>query len=81
MIILPCVWRYVPASLFLFSPSHSSSKKKKKKTLNARYLSFCEAICDDPTARTELHEQERQQMIAENPDHFLGSYIYSDADK
>ena len=29
MIILLCVWRYVPASLFLFSPSHSSSKKKK----------------------------------------------------
>ncbi len=49
--------------------------------VNARHLTFCEAVGDDPTSRTEAQELERQQMIAENPDLFVGSYIYSDADK
>ena len=49
--------------------------------MNQRYLSFCEAVGDDPTTRTEAQEQERQQMIAENPDLFVCSFIYSDADK
>jgi hypothetical protein len=54
---------------------------KEKVTVNARYLSFCEAVGDDPTTRTEAQEQERQQMIAENPDLFVCAFIYSDADK
>jgi hypothetical protein len=49
--------------------------------VNARHLTFCEAVGDDPTSRTEAQELERQQMMAENPDYFVGSYIYSDADK
>lgn len=49
--------------------------------IDARHLRFCEAVGDDPSSRTELQEQERQQMMVENPDYFVGSYIYSDVDK
>ncbi len=49
--------------------------------MNERLKLFYEAVGDDPTTRTELQEQEKQKMAVENPDLFVGSYIYSYADK
>jgi hypothetical protein len=67
--------------LFYFMHHNYDLATKVVTNVNARYLSFCEAVGDDPTTRTELQEQERQQMFVENPDLFVCSFIYSNADK
>ena len=49
--------------------------------MDARHSRFCEAVGDDPLTRTVEQEQEKQLMAQENPDFFVGSFIYSDVEK
>jgi len=49
--------------------------------MDKRFLTFSEAVGDDPTTRTELQEEEKQRLAAEEPEQYVGAYIYCDADK
>ena len=49
--------------------------------MDKRFLTFSEAVGDDPTTRTELQEEEKERLAEEEPELFVGAYIYSDDDK
>jgi hypothetical protein len=76
--VLPFLDDLQKAVLVAFMHQNYAVATSEDFEVNARHLTFCEAVA---TSRTEAQELERQQMIAENPDYFVGSFIYSDADK
>ena len=66
--VLPFLDDYQKATLVAFMHENYALATSETFVVNERHKLFCEAVGDDPTSRTELQEQEKQQMIAENPD-------------
>jgi hypothetical protein len=79
--VLPFLDDYQKAMLVAFMHQYYALATSETFVVNERHKLFCEAVGDDPTSRTELQEKDKQQMALENPDLFVGSFIYSDADK
>jgi hypothetical protein len=69
------------ALLSFLQANYSQKLSKVNHILDKRHLAFSEAVGDDPTTRTELQEEEKQRLAAEEPEQYVGAYIYCDADK
>ena len=79
--LLPHLSELQQRVLVAFMRDRYDKASKETLAMDARHSRFCEAVGDDPLSRTAEQEQEKQLMAQENPDFFVGSFIYSDDEK
>ena len=54
--------------LAFLQANYSQKLSKVSHIMDKRFLTFSEAVGDDPTTRTELQEEEKQRLAAEEPE-------------